>query len=102
MKQCPNCDKIYGDSDYYCLKCRYPLKKVNENTISNDVIENALRHETAINNPSKLTINSTIDKVSCPRCGSSQIQLLRKKWSIFAGLFTTKVDRYCVNCKYKF
>jgi len=42
------------------------------------------------------------NNVSCPYCGSTNIQLMRKKWSPLTGFLTNKVDRYCVNCKRKF
>jgi len=41
-------------------------------------------------------------KVVCPNCGSTQIQLVNKKWSLMTGFFTNKVDRVCVACKKKF
>ena len=40
--------------------------------------------------------------VHCPICGSSQIQLVGRKWSIFSGMATNKVDRICMYCKTKF
>jgi len=42
------------------------------------------------------------DIVSCPKCGSTHIQVVPRKWSIFSGIFTNKVDRVCLKCKYKF
>lgn len=53
------------------------------------------RHKVA-----KKTENS--DQVKCPKCGSTQIQLVSKKWSVLTGFMTNKVDRVCVNCKRKF
>lgn len=41
-------------------------------------------------------------EVHCPYCNSTQIQLVRRKWSLLAGFATNKVDRVCVNCKKKF
>lgn len=38
----------------------------------------------------------------CPRCGSTHIELLQKKWSIWTGFRTSAVQRVCVNCKHKF
>lgn len=38
----------------------------------------------------------------CPKCGSTNIQIVPRKWSVLAGLFTNKVDRVCASCKYKF
>lgn len=40
--------------------------------------------------------------VHCPKCGSSQIQMVPRKWSFFTGFLTSKVDRVCVNCKHRF
>lgn len=37
----------------------------------------------------------------CPRCGSRNIQLVQKKFSIWTGYRTNAVDRICVNCKHK-
>lgn len=42
------------------------------------------------------------DIISCPKCGSTHIQAVPRKWSIFSGVFTNKVDRVCLKCKYKF
>lgn len=42
------------------------------------------------------------NQVRCPKCKSTQIQLVPKKWSLFTGIFTNKVDRVCMNCKNKF
>jgi len=41
------------------------------------------------------------EQPKCPYCGSTNIQLIRRKWSLAVGLFTGKMDRYCVNCKKK-
>lgn len=41
------------------------------------------------------------NKVRCPRCGSTQIQMVQRKWSLLTGIFTNKVDRVCVKCKYR-
>ena len=37
----------------------------------------------------------------CPRCGSHDIQLIQRKWSIWTGFRTNAVDKICVNCKYR-
>lgn len=43
-----------------------------------------------------------IKEGKCPRCHSSNIQLVPRKWSIWTGFRTNKVDRVCVNCKHRF
>lgn len=40
--------------------------------------------------------------VKCPKCGSTQIQMVPRKWSPLSGFMTNKIDRVCVNCKCKF
>lgn len=40
--------------------------------------------------------------IKCPHCGSTNIQLVSKKWSLLTGFFTNKVNRFCVACKTKF
>lgn len=41
-------------------------------------------------------------EVKCPRCNSTQIQLVQRKWGLLTGFLTNKVDRVCVSCKTKF
>lgn len=41
-------------------------------------------------------------QVKCPKCGSAQIQMIPRKWSLLTGFFTNKVDRVCMNCKHRF
>ena len=47
-------------------------------------------------------IKETDDKVFCPKCKSTNIQMIQRKWSLLTGFMTNKVDRVCVNCKHKF
>ena len=37
----------------------------------------------------------------CPKCNSTNIQIVPRKWSLLTGIFTNKTDRVCVNCNYK-
>lgn len=41
-------------------------------------------------------------QVQCPYCGSTQIQMVPRRWTPMMGLFTNKVDRICLKCKKKF
>jgi DNA-directed RNA polymerase subunit RPC12/RpoP len=103
LKECPNCKKVYGDNDYYCLRCNYPLNKVDENKVSDRNIETLNRHEKAINNPSKLSIEPNSDKISCPYCGSKQVQLVKRGWNIMTGFFGSgKNERVCMKCLKKY
>lgn len=42
-----------------------------------------------------------VSAVKCPKCGSSNIQVVRRKFSLLTGFATNKVDRVCANCLYK-
>lgn len=46
--------------------------------------------------------SSSENQVKCPKCGSTNIQMVQRKWSLLTGFMTNKVDRVCVSCKYKF
>lgn len=50
-------------------------------------------------NGKTLSVNTNI--VLCPKCSSTNIQIVPRKWSILTGILTNKTDRVCVNCKYK-
>lgn len=41
-------------------------------------------------------------QIRCPYCGCTEFQMVPRKWSLFAGLLTNKVDRVCVKCKKRF
>lgn len=68
-----------------------------------DKAKEILRQEydpSAFINPS---VNSKPEPiVRCPHCGSSNIQLVPRKWSIWTGYRTNSVSRICVNCKHRF
>lgn len=50
-------------------------------------------------NGNSISINTNI--ILCPRCNSTNIQIVPRKWSLLTGIFTNKTDRVCVNCKHK-
>ena len=41
------------------------------------------------------------NKVHCPKCNSTNIQIVSRKWSLLTGFATNKTDRVCVACKHK-
>lgn len=45
---------------------------------------------------------NSCNNIYCPKCGSTQIQLVNRRWSLLTGFLTNKVDRVCMNCKIKF
>lgn len=40
--------------------------------------------------------------VRCPRCGSTQVQIVQKKFGILTGILTPGYNRVCVRCQTKF
>lgn len=43
------------------------------------------------------------DMVRCPKCGSTQIQLAKRGWTLATGLLGSgKNERVCMRCMYKF
>lgn len=43
------------------------------------------------------------DMVRCPKCGSTQIQLQKRGWTLATGLIASGMnERVCLNCLYKF
>lgn len=63
----------------------------------------AKEREKEIRNANKNVVNlNSQDIVKCPKCGSTQIQAVSRKWSLMTGILTNKVDRVCLNCKHKF
>lgn len=70
----------------------------------NDIIEYNLKlsqfkAQTAQQNKGVQPVSNA---VRCPKCGSTNIQIVPRKWSVLTGYMTNKTDRVCVNCKHKF
>lgn len=51
---------------------------------------------------SPLLNNNSPDMVRCPRCRSTQIQMVPRKFSLLTGFATNKIDRVCVSCQKRF
>ena len=89
--ECEKCGKVYKfENKYFALHDTYcipntPIKCKCGNTTSNTIYK-----------------KPESNKIKCPRCGSTQIQMVQRKWSPLTGFLTNKVDRVCVNCKHKF
>ena len=51
---------------------------------------------------SPLFNDNTSDKVKCPYCFSSEVQILPRKFSLLTGFATNRFDRVCIKCKRRF
>lgn len=95
LYQCPSCEEIYSEFDnlYYCPKCRYRLKKIDETT--------------ARKKTQSITSKST-PIITCPYCQSTDTKKISgtSRW-ISTGLFglaSSKVGKqwHCNKCKSDF
>lgn len=90
IKELTSCDDNTAKLLWVDLKCDFGTKENNAILQAREDYEK----EKAIQE-----YNST---PRCPKCGSTNIQLVKRKWSPLMGFMTNKVDRICVNCKRKF
>lgn len=91
---------------------KYGLKKIKCPICGGEIWENARKCEHcglediggAVLDKEKKAMHAqqVVKKVKCPYCGSTQIQMVPRKWSIVTGFMTNKVDRVCMLCKKKF
>ena len=50
-----------------------------------------------------LIIDDEEDLIQCPKCHSTQIQLMKRGWKITTGFInSSKPERACMRCKHKF
>ena len=104
-----------GDAIEEGEKRGIPLEEMYVNTLSINKKERVveIRRKTQDELDSMRKRNAEIDKqeairtarqnqpVRCPKCGSTQIQMVQRKWSLMTGFLTNKTDRVCVNCKHR-
>ena len=65
-------------------------------------VEDAERQLKEVLPNSPLVNNSSPDMVRCPRCRSTQIQMVPRKFSLLTGFATNRIDRVCVRCQKRF
>lgn len=51
---------------------------------------------------SPLINDNSPDIVRCPRCRSTQVQMVPRKFSLLTGFATNRLDRVCVRCQKRF
>ncbi len=65
-------------------------------------VEDAKRQLKKVLPNSPLVNDNSPEKVRCPRCRSTEIQLVPRKYSLLTGFATNKFDRMCVRCQKRF
>ena len=84
-----------GDIYYLIKEFQAPPRDENGNC---DAAKRELRKYV----PDAFSENSSIPKVQCPYCHSTEVQLVPKKFSILTGFATNSYNRVCVRCQRKF
>lgn len=65
-------------------------------------VEDAKRQLKEVLPNSPLVNDNSPDIVHCPRCRSTQIQMVPRKFSLLTGFATNRIDRVCVRCQKRF
>lgn len=65
-------------------------------------VEDAKRQLKEVMPNSPLFQSNSDNKVRCPYCQSTDVQIVPKKFSILTGFATNSFNRVCVRCKRKF
>ncbi len=65
-------------------------------------VEDAIKQLKEVLPNSPLVNDNSPEKVRCPRCRSTEIQLVPRKYSLLTGFATNKFDRMCVRCQKRF
>lgn len=65
-------------------------------------VEDAKRQLKEVLPNSPLVNGNSPDIVRCPRCRSTQIQMVPRKFGLLTGFSTNRIDRVCVRCQKRF
>lgn len=102
-RPCPICGETWVDTGVPYHEYSIIFDATNNNETEKFMVVN-LKKQDPVKYELMLSVfrEKVKNLVKCPTCGSTQIQLLNKKWGILTGFFTQKVVRVCVACKTKF
>lgn len=88
--------KVSGSKNLIDAMIELKQKDIIEYELKMAQFRNQAEQKSAIENS-----KSDDDIPKCPKCGSTNIQIVPRKWSLLGGFATKKTDRVCANCKYK-
>lgn len=98
---CPNCHRNYVNENYsFCEDCGSALVRIHITNI-NTTNQSQDSKYTPVSTQFNQAQTTNPNEVHCPKCGSTQITAVQRKWTFMAGFATNKVDRFCMNCKHK-
>lgn len=89
--------QIIATSEYRRQKYVY-----NSPLFDKQKYEERIAWQKSLNLESERKRQSAAKQIRCPYCGCTEFQMVPRKWSLFTGLLTNKVDRVCVKCKKRF
>ena len=93
---------ISDDIDFMKAMMDLKDKDIIEFNLKLSQFENQVKQNERLKANSQQTEQkSDVNVPKCPKCGSTHIQIVPRKFSILTGFATNKTDRICVNCKYK-
>jgi len=93
---CREAEEIARDSLLYDKAVEKKRKSFKE-------IERMMKEGKAIQQSASLTNSLNVNEIKCPKCGSTQIQLMKRGWKVTTGFLGSSVnERVCLNCKHKF
>lgn len=84
--------------DSYELK-NYP-KKIGHKMLVEFIVDFYIKKKKTTKK--KIETISAPEAISCPKCGSTQIQMVKRNWTLLTGFMNNEIDRVCMNCKKKF
>ena len=121
LKNCPVCGEIlWAQNDISAetteVKTKWYYYKDSTETLTTTLyedeiplytfeaidVEDAKRQLKVVVSNSLLVKDNTLEKVKCPYCFSSEVQIVPRKFSLLTGFATNKFDRVCLRCKKKF
>ena len=96
--ECENCGKIHNIFKFMAVEntqeyIRFKGKLINC-SCGNQII--ADENEKIIKNKPE------VEEITCPKCGSNKIELMKRGWKITSGFIGSgKNERVCMNCLHK-
>ena len=105
--KCPVCDNNIYENVEKCFYCGTEFREYSKSHKQTEIVDNEIKRQILFQEHDRLREQEILSKtndttVRCPKCGSTQIQMVSRKWSLLTGFLTNKVDRVCMNCKHKF
>lgn len=105
--KCPKCGSVIPISSRSCKYCgfegisKYLLSLERDKFQKEREFEKQVRLEQERIRAEKNQISTESKQPKCPKCGCTNIQIVRRNWSFFGGFATNKTDRVCAKCNYK-